>query len=403
MNLEYFSLALRTLWKRKLRTALTMLGIVIAIATLFVLVSISLGLQNAVTEQFRTLGTDKFFIFPKGQPAGPGSGGAALMTLADVAVIDKVPGVKDLSYAVAGNAKVEFRDSIRYTQVVGIPTERGDVFTESGAYEIDEGRYLKKGDLGVIALGYDFKGGSFFTKAVHAGDTMAVNGREFRVKAVMGFRGNPGDDRLILMPLEDFRELFNSGERIDQIIVQAESTVVVKEVAERVEKKLRSARHVNENTQDFTILTPEELLTSFGTILNILTGFLIGVAGISLLVGAIGIATTMYTSVLERTRDIGVMKAVGAHNRDILVLFLIESGLLGLMGGVLGVLLGAIISKSIEYIATVQLETTLLQAAFPPALIIGCLVFASLVCTLSGIWPAWRASRLKAVTALRYE
>lgn len=403
MKLEYISLALRTLWKRKLRSSLTLLGVVIAVATLFVLVSISLGLQNAVSEQFRELGTDKFFIFPKGQPAGPGSGGAVMMTLADVEVIDKVAGVKDLSYAVAGNAKVEFMDNIRYTQVVGIPTERGDVFTESGAYKIDEGRYLKKGDRGVIALGYNFKGDSFFAKSVHAGDTIKINELEFKVKAIMSYRGNPGDDRLILMPLEDFQELFNSGERIDQVIVQAESTALVKEVAERVEKKLRSARRVNENTQDFTILTPEELLASFGTILTILTSFLLGVAGISLLVGAIGIATTMYTSVLERTRDIGVMKAVGARNRDVLSLFLIESALLGLIGGILGVLLGVIISKSIEYIATVQLSTTLLRAAFPPVFIVGCLVFASLVGALSGIWPAWRAFRLKAVDALRYE
>ena len=403
MNPEYISLALHTLWKRKLRTSLTMLGIVIAIATLFVLVSISLGLQGAVAEQFRELGTDKFFIFPKGQPAGPGSSSVALMKLSDVAVIDKVPGVKDLSYAVAGNAKVEFGDSIRYTQVVGIPTERGDVFTESGAYEIDEGRYLKKDDRDVIALGYDFKRGSFFTKAAHAGDTIVINEREFRVKAVMGFRGNPGDDRLILMPLEDFRELFNSSDRIDQVIVQAESTAVVKEVAERVEKKLRSTRHVTEKTQDFTLLTPEELLDSFGTIVNILTGFLIGVAGISLLVGAIGITTTMYTSVLERTRDIGVMKAVGARNADVLSLFIIESGLLGLLGGLLGVVLGITMSKLIEHIAATQLGTTLLQAAVPPWLIISCLFFACFIGTLSGIWPAWRASKLKAVDALRYE
>src|SRR3989338_1429476 len=166
----------------------------------------------------------------------------------------------------------------------------------------------------------------------------------------MGPRGNPGDDRLIIMALEDFQELFKSGDRIDQIIVQVEDVNTIKETAERVEKKLRSARHLTEKTQDFTILTPEELLRSFGTILNILTAFLVGVAGISLLVGAIGIATTMYTSVLERTREIGVMKAVGARNKDILFLFVGEAALLGFIGGVAGSLLGLVVSELLEYL-----------------------------------------------------
>ena len=403
MNSDYFLLAARTLWKRKLRTSLTMLGIIIAIATLFVLVSISLGLQDAVAEQFRELGTDKFFIFPRGQLAGPGSGGATQLTLEDIKVIDKVSGVKDLTYAAAGNAKIESHGQIRYVQVIGVPTDRGDVFVESGAYKIEEGRFLKKGDTGIVALGSQFATTAFFTKEVHAGDSIIINDKEFKVKSIMGPRGNPGDDRLIIMALEDFQELFKSGDRIDQIIVQVEDVNTIKETAERVEKKLRSARHLTEKTQDFTILTPEELLRSFGTILNILTAFLVGVAGISLLVGAIGIATTMYTSVLERTREIGVMKAVGARNKDILTLFLIESGLIGLIGGILGVLLGMSIGKTLEFIATQQLNTTLLQAAFPAWLIIACLFFASAIGALSGIWPAWNAAHLKAVDALRYE
>ena len=395
--------AFRSLWKRKLRTSLTLLGIVIAIATLIIIVSLSLGLQASVEEQFRDLGTDKFFVFPRGQLAGPGSSGSVQMTLADVSVVDKVTGVKDLSYAIAGNAKVEFADSIRYTQVLGVPPERGDVFTESGAFKIDEGRFLKKGDRGVVSLGSDFKQRSFFSRPVHAGDMITINGQDFRVRTIILPRGNPGDDRIVLMPFEDFQLLFKTGDTIDQIAVQAESTRAVREVAARVEKKLRSSRHVTEETQDFTVLTPEELLASFGNILKILTTFLLSIATISLLVGGIGIATTMYTSVLERTRDIGIMKAVGARNRDILSLFLFESGLLGLIGGIIGVLLGISISKTIEYIATTQLGTTLIKSVFPLELIVSCLAFAFLVGSLSGIWPARSASRLKPTEALRYE
>lgn len=403
MNPEYLSFALRTLWKRRLRTALTMLGIIIAIATLFVLVSISLGLQSAVKEQFRQLGTDKFFIFPRGQLAGPGSGGAAHLTLEDAEVIDKVGGVKDISYAVVGNAKVEFAGSIRYTQVLGVPPERSDVFTESGAFKVDEGRFLRKGDRNVVSLGSDFKQRSFFPRAVHTGDSITINGRDFRVKTIIQPRGNPGDDRIILMPLGDFQELFSSGERVDQVIVQADDTASIREVAQRVERRLRTARDVTEKTQDFSVVTPEEFLQGFGNVLTILTGFLAGIAAISLIVGSIGIATTMFTAVVERTREIGVMKALGARNRDIALLFTTEAGALGFAGGILGVLAGSAVSTALERIAAQQFGILLVQAVFPAWLIIFSLCFAFLVGVLSGFWPAWRAAHVTPTEALRYE
>ena len=122
-----------------------------------------------------------------------------------------------------------------------------------------------------------------------------------------------------------------------------------------------------------------------------------------MIVGGIGIANTIYTSVLERTKEIGVMNAIGAQNKDILTIFLLESGLLGLVGGILGVALGATISKSIEYYAINQLGTTLLRAVIPPYLVIGCLIFAVLAGAVSGFWPAYQATKIKPVEALRYE
>ncbi len=129
----------------------------------------------------------------------------------------------------------------------------------------------------------------------------------------------------------------------------------------------------------------------------------IGIAAVSLLVGGIGIMNTMYTSILERNREIGIMKAIGAQNKDILSIFLIESGLLGLVGGVMGVIFGFSISKIIEYIAVQQLGTKLLQAASPLWLIIACLAFAFLTGSISGLWPAWQASKTNVVDAVRYE
>jgi len=400
---DYFLLALKNIRKRKLRSWLTILGIIISIATIFMLISISLGLQLAVEEQFKTLGTDKFFILPKGQIAGPGAGGAVSLSIKDVETIEKISGVKEVSYLSASPAKVEINGEIRYTNILGFPLDSADLFLENGGFKPEEGRALKQGDERYVSVGYQFKHTSWLKKPAKVGDKILINDKEFKIRSITSQVGNSGDDRIIVMSFEDFETLTGINNRIDQIIVQVDDVNQLKEVAERVNKKLRTLHGVTEKNSDFSILTPEELLESFGIVLNIITAFLAGVAGISLLVGAIGIANTMFTSVLERTKEIGTMKAVGAKNSDILQIFLIESGLIGLVGGILGVLLGFGVSKTIEYIATQQLGTNLLQAAAPAYLIAGCLAFSFIIGSISGIWPAYRASKLKTVDALRYE
>lgn len=404
MKKEYFTLAIRNLRKRKLRTGLTMLGIFVSIATIFMLVSLSLGLQNAVEEQFELLGTDKFFIQAKtGFLGPPGSVGGVILTEKDVDVISKVRGVKDYSYFTVGNAKVEFSRETRYSMVWGIPPEHQDVYMEIGSFEIEEGRYLKEGDKNSVILGNLFKTGNLMGKPIREANKITINGEVFKVKGIMGLIGNPEDDSAIMMDLQSFRELFDFPDKVDYIMIQIEEGEDIIEVANRVEKELRKSRGLTEKTQDFDILTPEELLESFGVILNIVTAFLAGVAAISLLVGAIGISNTMYTSVLERTKEIGLMKAVGAQNKDVLMIFLIESGLLGLIGAIIGVILGYSVSKIIEYIAINSLNTTLLQAASPLYLIFGCLLFGFLIGAVSGTLPALRASKTNVVDALRYE
>ncbi|MEK6888592.1 MAG: FtsX-like permease family protein [Nanoarchaeota archaeon] len=400
---DFFTLALKNLRKRRLRSWLTILGIIISIATIFMLISISLGLQEAVKQQFETLGTDKFFVLPKGQIAGPGSGGAVSLSIEDVNAINKISGVKETVYMTASPVKVEINGEVRYTNAVGFPLEHGSLFLENGGFKPDEGRLLKVGDNGYVAVGYQFKYTNWLKKPAKVGDKILLNDKEFKIRAITSQVGNSGDDRIILMSIEDFKALTGINDRIDHIVVKVDDVNKLKEVAERVDKKLKNTRGVTEKTKDFSILTPEELLESFGTILNIITAFLAGVAGISLLVGAIGIANTMFTSVLERTKEIGTMKAVGARNSDILKIFLIESGLIGLVGGIFGVILGFSVSKLIEYIATQQLGTNLLQATAPAYLIVGCLLFSFLIGSISGIWPAYRASKLKTVDALRYE
>lgn len=400
---DYFLLGIRNIRKRKLRSWLTMIGIIISIATIFMLISISIGLQEAVEEQFRILGTDKFFIQPRGSVAGPGTAAANSLTIKDVEAIEKVSGVKTTSYFKAANAEVVLGKEKRFLMIAAIPGDRAQVFEELESYKADEGKMIDYKKTGDIMVGSQFKYNALYKKPVRAGDRLEINGKEFKVSAVLQPIGNPSDDRLIYMSMDDFDILFPKETDIDQIFVQIQEGADINEVVDKVRKRLFSVRDVTEKTRDFTILTPQEILSSAGNVLNIITAFLFGVAAISLLVGGIGIANTMYTSVLERTREIGTMKAVGAKNSDILLIFLIESGMIGLTGGILGVLLGAGVSYIIEFIAVTQLATTLLQAAYPWYLIFGCLAFAFLSGAIAGIWPAHRASKLKAVDALRYE
>ena len=404
MKKDYFILAVRNLQKRKLRTWLTMLGIFISIATIFMLISLSLGLQGAVKEQFELLGADKFFVQPStGFLGPPGSVGGTILTEEDVEVMSEVRGIKDYSFFTAAYAKIEAGNEEKYLLVWGIPPEHQNVYLEMESLEIEEGRYLTENDKDSVVLGNFFKTEKIFSKPLRAGSKIVINERDIKVKGIMGLIGNPDDDQAVMMDIESFRDLFELPDKVDYVMLQIEEDEDINEVAERVETKLRKFRGLTEDTQDFDILTPDELLESFQTILNIITVFLAGVAAISLFVGGIGIANTMYTSVIERTQEIGIMKAIGAQNKDVLWIFLIESGLLGLIGGLVGVGLGIGISKTIEYIAITSLDTNLLQAAIPFYLVFGCLLFGFLIGAISGTLPALQASKTNVVDALRYE
>jgi len=404
MITDYFKYAWKNMKRRKLRAWLTMLGILIAVATIFILISLSLGLQNAVNEQFNQLGADKFFIQAKGQLGGPGTGGAVQFTTDDVDVVKKVAGIKGVTYMTVGNAKIEFNNKARFFIVAGIPLDDEQAYktlTEAAGWKIDQGKLLKKGDNEIV-IGSLYKE-PLFNKPVSVGNKLTINGRDFKVQGILKSVGNPTDDQNIFMSHEVFKEFFNTSNRVDVIYIQIQQGQDFKIVAEKVKKALMKSRDVTEKTIDFTILTPEELLGTFSIILNIITAFLAGIASISLVVGAIGIANTMYTSVLERTKEIGTMKAIGARNSDILKIFLIESGLLGIVGGVIGVALGMISSWTIEVYANQALGTNLLQVSFSQYLIGGCLIFSFIVGSLAGLLPSRQASKLNPVDALRYE
>ena len=399
---DYFRLALKNLSKKRLRSFLTLVGILISIATIFVLISLSLGLSAAIEEQFQELGSDKFFIQPRGQFGPPGSSAiGSELTKEDLKIVKEVSGVAEASFFVFGNSKVQFRDTTKFVMSIGIDAEQTELAFST--VDLVEGRLLEENDRRKVVIGSQYKENNYLGTEVSLRDTLQINDKEFKVVGILESTGSPPDDRQIYMTENDFRELFVIPERIDFIIIQVDEGSDINEVAENVKRKLMKSRDVDEKTIDFTILTPEEIVATFSTILNIVTAFLFGIAAISLLVGGINIANTMFTSVLERTREIGVMKAIGAKNSDILFIFMIEAGLLGLVGGIVGVLAGFAFAKTIEYIALTQLATTLLKTSTPFYLFAGCLAFAFIAGVASGFWPSWRATKIKPVDALRYE
>jgi putative ABC transport system permease protein len=403
---DYFKIAFRSLKQRKTRSLLTLLGIFLAILTIFVLLSLSLGLNDFVNEQFELLGTDKFFVQAKGQAGPPGASGSAVeLTMDDVGVIEDVKGIEMVTYFMVGNGKLEFNDKFRYYLVMGMPVseEHLDLIFETSDLEIEDGRFMKEGESRKIVVGYNYQHKNLFKKPLGTGDTLVINDIEFEVAGVLGAVGNPQDDQQVYISEDDFKDLFDSGDRVDFIYAQIKVGEDIKEVADRAERKLMKHRDVDEDTLDFSVSTPEELLGTFNEILNILTAFLVGIGAISVLVGGIGIANTMYTSVLERQKEIGTMKAIGAKNSDIMMIFVIESGVLGLIGGAAGIIAGIIIAKSVEYFVLVYLGSNMLRASMDPLIIFGCLAFAFIVGLVSGVIPSYQASKLKPVDALRYE
>ena len=401
---DYFKIAIRTLIERKTRSLLTILGIFIAILTIFVLMSLSLGLNNYVNEQFEILGTDKFFIQPKGGLGGI-SESTAKLTIEDVEKIEKIKGIEEVTYISYETGKIEFKDKSRFYYIIGLPSEskKMDLLFKAMNLEVDEGRFIKEGDSNKILIGYNYKYKKLFEKPVRTGNKLEINGVEFEVIGVLESIGNSQDDQQVYISIEDFQKLYGKDEEIDLIWVQIKQNEDLEKIAEATKKELMDFRNVEEETIDFTVSTPEELLDSFKNILNILLVFLVGIGSISLIIGGIGVANTMYTSVLERKKEIGTMKAIGAKNSDILLLFVIESGLLGLVGGIVGLIGGISIAKIIEYIIRVLIGSDMLRASMNIYLIVGVLLFAFLIGVLSGLTPSYQASKLKPIEALRYE
>jgi putative ABC transport system permease protein len=398
---EYFTMSWHNLRSRKLRSWLTMIGIFIGIGAVVALVAVSTGLQKSITEQFQQLGTDKLMIQVKGEFM-PTKDSPTQMREKDVEAVLKTKGVVESVGMVFGAARIEFNDEIAYHLLIGLSEDAIGLMSEFGNWDIVSGRAIKDSDKNKVAVGYNYWTKGIFTKPVKLRDKIKINDEEYTIIGLYDKIGNPEDDAQIYISLDKTREVLGYTDEVQWILARTAAGADPLQVAESVKKELRKSRGLEKGKEDFTVQTFEEYIKSFETVLGIVEVILVGIAAISLLVGGIGIMNTMYTSVLQRTQEIGIMKSIGAKNSNIASLFLVESGMLGFFGGIIGIILGIGIGKAVEYAAALY-GLSILKIYFPWYLVVGALTFSFLIGALSGLLPAIRASKLNPVESLRYE
>jgi len=410
---DFFLLAAQSIAHRRLRSWLTVIGVFIGITAVVALISIGLGLERTINEQVaKVFGVDTFMLVPEG---AFGPRGARKETFeVDLGIVGRVPGVRTVAAVrqetgfVVGPPRPGGNRVQGFLPVMGLSPELVTDF-EAFLGEIElrpGGRFFEPSDVDAAILG----AGIAARLGAGLGDAIQVEEREFTVVGVIaeaeaetaaqrggGFQGGLGPDAdTVYVPFDTMYALYGPADDVLVSLVRTVAGADVDDVADRVEEVLREAGSKVDS------VTYSDVSDAIGTVTSTVSAFLAGIAGISLLVGGVGVMNTMFTSVLERTKEIGVMKAVGARNGHILAIFLIESGLMGLVGGVVGTLLGlgvsAVASRFVARFFNVDLAVVA-----SPSLIAITLVGSFALGAVAGLWPARRAAKLPVVDALRYE
>src|SRR3989344_636025 len=343
---DYFKLSLGNIKHKGLRSWLTILGVVVGIAAVVALISLGNALHAAVLGQFGSLSVDTLTIQNKGTGFGPpGSTVVEKLNEHDIKVIESVSGIDIVIPRLIRVGSLEYNEVSGFGYAGDIPNnqEAIDIIYDSFDLEAEEGRMLRVGDTGKVMLGNDFLNSNDFGKDFRVGKKIKLKGKiekEYEIVGILERGSSFTLNSVVFLMNDDMEELFGIDDEIDLIVVRVRDKDKIEDVANEIERKLRNDRNEKVGEESFSVETPLQALGAVNTVLGIINIIIIGIAAISLFVGGIGIANTMYTSVLERRKEIGVMKAVGAKNKDILMLFLIESGLLGLVGGIVVALLG---------------------------------------------------------------
>ncbi len=394
---DIFLLAYRDIKERKARTGLTLLGIAVGIAAVIALMSVGYGFQQSVTGELVEM-ADLIMVLP-----GKASLGSEYVELGsfnerDLKDIERIDGVKETATGASSMEEVEYRGEKTVVSIVGIePRDVGVVFGDM--VKTEEGRFLRDNDHKACLIGHSIAK-DYFDEEIGVNDRLKIGGSKFRVVGILekqgGFKSEL--DSEIRVTRRDAKSILgNDG--ISWIFVRVRNIGEAEEIADEIEERIDE----NHKLDDFTsAMTMGSVIDQLKTIFTLLQAVLIAIASISLIVASIGIMNTMLMSVMERTHEVGIMKAIGAKNRNVLSLFLLESGIVSVVGGVLGCVLG-VLGANVISIGIGAAFGEGIPAIVRPEVLLGGIVVAVLVGVLSGLYPARKASRMSPVEAVRYE
>ncbi len=409
--------AIESLNGNKMRSGLTVLGIVIGVAAVIAMLAVGNGAQASITGSISSIGTNLLFVFSgvaDGPPGGPGRGRSGNnnrpLTLADADAISDpfaAPSVELVAPAIQGNATLTFGGEKSTSTISGVTPAYATVRN----LELADGEFLNEeqmlGRMSVVVLGPEVAVSIFGHADGIVGETIRIEGQPFRVIGVLVAKGGGAfgsEDNSAYIPFTTAQARLikrNSRDEIDVLFVQATTAESVSLASDEISNILRQRHRTPIGIDDFTVFTQQDFLKTFATITGVLTIFLGGIAGISLLVGGIGIMNIMLVSVTERTREIGLRKALGARKKDILLQFLTESSLLSLIGGIIGIMFGWLIAFTVGQVATAT-GNNFTPIVGTDAIILST-SFSAIIGLFFGIYPASRAANLEPVEALRYE
>lgn len=426
---DSFRLSLNSILHRKLRAWLTLLGIVVGVAAVVAIISIGEGAQASVNARLAGFGADIVTISPGFNRAGgffgfarTGSameehhGGTATATAStpeltkkDITVIQGNPNVKFVNQTVSGRETVYYLSQQTNASIQGVNPVTWKNFSN---INLASGRYLTASDATGVVIG-DRIANQTFKQPITLGRTIIIKDKPFLVIGILqpagsGFGGSGGDNS-IFMPYQSAWTVTDvNKDTFSSVQVKVTDSSLVDETVQGLTQTLQLSRKVTSQTQDFSVVSSKAIQEQVSSVTQTLTIFLGAIAAVSLIVGAIGVANSMFTSVLEKTREIGILKALGATNAEVLRLFLIESALFGLVGGIIGAIIGTILSLLLSGIGIGIGGPGLggpngLQTQVPLSLFVIAIVLSTVIGIIAGITPARSAANLKPIEALRYE
>jgi putative ABC transport system permease protein len=399
---DLLGLALSRLGTGKLRTALTMLGVIIGVASVVALVSIGEGATSGINSRLQGLGTNLLSVTPGATTTGAtrgAFGSATTLTIEDASAIGTQPDIAGVAPELSSSHLIVAGSQNETTTVIGTTPAYPLVF----AYDMWQGSFLTQASvdhaLRVAVLG-NTTATNLGLGASSVGSTVYISGLPFDVVGIMQPKGGTGfvsPDDEILIPVTTARDLFVGSDSVRAIGVSVSSSKQMTAATAEITTVLDQRHGIGASgTPDFTITSQTQLLSTVSSITTLLTVLLAGIASISLIVGGIGIMNIMLVSVRERTREIGIRKAIGARGRDILLQFLFEALMLAVSGGVIGIVVGVAATAVIALFAGWAFT-------FNPITVVVSVVFSLIIGVIFGVWPASQAARLQPVAALQYE